>query len=1074
MRAGASPLTRIALAILVATFALVPGAAEGSDAPGTDLTAEMFTDQASSEQESTTSAGETSASPAVIDSTATPKIPANAPGTITGYVRDAESGSGLPYTNVVIYRERERGAPVQETGSIALTGGQYFARVAPGSYEVRFLYLGYETFVAPGIVVEPGTTVVVDGDMKVKPIEFQPIAVQATKITNTAVAQLVEKKRATVVQEAITAEEISKSTDSDAAEALQRVTGVSVVGGKYVFVRGLGDRYSSTTLNGAPLSSPEPGRNTVPLDLFPAALLDNLVIQKTYSPDMDGNFGGGNIDIRTRRSIDRREFRQRVSMGFTESVLENDFYTYDGGRTDLLALDDGTRELPRLVRETGPGENFTRATVEEQRAATFAFPNVWTPKRVEGPPNFGYSGLYTDNFSVGGRQGSYLLTATYSHSVKTEIDAARYQAQGGDEVAEPRQETPISRGSERSVLWGINGEVTLRTTDASRVRYNLFYSRSAEDEARTRIGTTFSEDDQYLSHSLKFVQRDLMTHVLQGQHDVGAKGSRFRWLLSNSNATREVPDERYSRFNWAGRIETLPSGERVRVGGWGQANTSSALQRRFSDTAEDSWVLRLDYDFELEDLSWLQRRVKLGYAYRTADRGESVRVFTTAKPSAQVYQANQAGRPEDLFDLDNFVLSPPPISQWTTEEVTGNFDFFDANIESNALYGMIDLDFFDTFVVSTGARLETSVQSAESLSPQGEEAGIPRIETVEERQDWLPTMNLTWRVTDAMNLRGGYSRTLNRPQLRELSPLNVTDYELDETRRGNPFLRTATVDAVDLRWEIYPAPGSYAAVSYYDKTIDGAIQETEQSFTNASRIVPVNGEDGGKLTGWEFEWRGPMVDAVTAGHQTALTTGWLATRPLWLLGQIPGLGSLTSWTPRHRLVGRTDLPQLSQFGFAFNYTISESEIVTDLLRVDAEISPILDVDGDPDPSRSTSPLERQVNRLTGQTDSSFNLGLFWDNGKQDAALLFKDFGPRQLTAGVRTGDDPDMVVDAAFSTRLGANVKLKLSVEDLFPSDDVIEYYDVEFLLTSGEVSNVQRIIPTAGRRYGASLSYDF
>ena len=996
------------LATICALLTFFADAQATRHAPGMSLTAELFAPSPQAEDPASAEA-DSSATPAT-----EPEVAPGTPGTITGYVRDQESGKGLPYTNIVLYEVKRKGRLIEAGGSIALTGGQYFARVNPGTYEVRFLYLGYENFTAQDVVVAPGSTVTLDASMKVKPIEFEAMTIQAQKITNTAVAQIAEKKKAVAVQEAITAEEISKSTDSDAAEALERVTGLSVVGGKFVFVRGLGDRYSSTTLNGAPLSSPEPGRETVPLDIFPAAMLDNIVVQKAFTPDMDGNFGGGNIDVRTRRGVDERTFNQKISYGFNQSVLDQDFYTYDGGAWDLLAYDDGTRDIDRVFPDSGdrPFLRQEGLTTEEERiAATFRGTNVWTPRLVEGPPNFGYAGLFSDSFAFGERKGSFLAAASYSHSASTD-DFVRYDVR---DVEEPAQQETRSVQSERGVLIGLTGAATFQPTQDSNLQYNLLYTRAGEDQVRRSEGQNDSEDSAFLTHTLKYVQRDLLTHVLQGRHNFGGHGSELHWLLSTSNATRDEPDNRFAKFNWADNdTRELEDGSTYTKGRYSKAFLGTGAQRLWSETEESSEHFQVNWTASLPELPWIQRMMRFGFAYRRRDRVESDRRFGVVVPSAAYNVPGRSGRLEDTLTQDEFAEHYAQAGDYNTDERTGVYDAVDAERTTTAMYGMFDIDFFQTIRVNAGARFETSRQSASSLSLTGQINDLPAIRSSANTSDWLPAANATWRISDAMQTRLAYSRTLNRPQLRELSAIRRTDFELDEEVAGNPFVRPAKVEAVDFRFEIFPAPRSYAAFSAFDKTIDDAIQISATQKAGGGRtIFPFNGEPGGKLRGWEVEWRGPMVDVLTAGSQTGVALGWAATRPLWLLARIPGLDGLDDATLDFRVVNGHDVPALENWGFTFNYTSITSEIDVSPGSAENEARFVLGPDGQP------LRVEDDIitNRLTGQADSALNIGHLL---RERAAGLLRAAQGLRRVAGVGRRRHPvrcnPSSMDSAFST----------------------------------------------------------
>lgn len=1046
-----NPAHRLLLAAL--TLLLATGATASPHVPGMSLTAEIF-----AENDAVLQSEDAPSDSSAADAPA-PRVAPDTPGTITGYVRDLESGKGLPYTNIVLYRRTSTGALVESGGSIALTGGQFFARVNPGTYQVRFLYLGYENNVPDDVEVTPGATVTLDAAMKVKPIEFAALTVQAQKITGTAVAQIAEKKKAVAVQEAITAEEISKSTDSDAAEAVQRVPGVTVSDNKFVFVRGLGDRYSSTTLNGAPLSSPEPGRETVPLDIFPAAMLDNIVVKKAYTPDMDGNFGGGNIDIRTKRGVDDRKFNQKLSYGYAQSVLDEDFYTYDGGATDLLALDDGTRDLERMVPGFGDvAFNERNASEDDFIAATFRGNDVWTPRLVEGPPNFGYTGLYGDSFAFGERKGSYVASASYSHSAKTDA-YVRYDVRN---VGEPAQQETRSVQSERGILIGLTGAANFQPTRDSNLQYNLLYTRSGEDQARRSVGQNDSENQAFLTHTLKYVERDLMTHVLQGRHTFGGHGSELHWLVSTSDAARSEPDNRFTKFNWADDdAYTDEAGAAYNKGRFVKANLGTPAQRYWSETEEDSRHLQLNWTAALPELPWIRREMKFGFAYRERDRDESLRRFTVNVPSAAYRAQGRSGRLEDTLSQEDFGIYYGQAGDYNTRERTNPYDAVEAQRLTTALYGMFDVDFFDTIRVNAGARYEVSAQDASSLSLTGEEGGLPAIRGNADTDDWLPAANATWRIVpEKVQVRLAYSKTLNRPQLRELAAIRIVDFELDEEIAGNPFVRPAEVEAFDVRFEAYPGPSSYAGFSYFDKTIDGAIQTASTTKAGGGRtLFPFNGEPGGKLNGWEIEWRGPVVDMLTA-----------MAKPLHWLSRVPGMSGLASMTPDDGVVDASDLPALSNFSFTFNYTSIDSEIEISPGSAGNEARFVLGPDGRP--VRVEGDLIKT--RLTGQADSALNLGIFYDNGSQDASLLFKDFGTLQRSAIDNTLYDAPLIVDTAFSTKIGSNLKLKLSVEDLFPGDDEVTFERLNHRLPDGSTSNLFYFNETSGRKYGASLSYDF
>lgn len=1007
-----------------------------------------------------------------------PRVAPNTPGVITGYVTDVETGVGLAYTNIVIRQVTSTGARVQAGGSIALTRGQYFARVAPGDYELSFIYLGYDTVVSEPLAVEPGATLQLDIGMKVKPIEFQAFTVQATAIRNTALSALAEKKKAVALQEAITAEEISKGTDSDAAEALSRVTGLSVVGGKFVFVRGLGDRYSSTSLNGASLSSPEPNRRTVPLDIFPAAMLDNIVVQKTYTPDMDGEFGGGNIDVQTRDAIEERSFSQRLSIGYSENVFQDGFLSYQGGRTDWLGIDDGTRGLPRIMDPYADSRLPEKRNIlgngiptQQLSAIREAFPNVWTPRRQDSMPNFGYSSLFADRFSAFGRRGSVLIAGSLSNSANTR-SWRELNIKGGSENVYSTDSLFDVDMSERSTLLGVTSAFNYRLNDASRLTYNLLYTRGSDDRARIAEGLD-NQGETFLQQNLTYVERELQSHVLRGDHVLGGVGSKLQWQFAFSNASRNEPDRRLTNFQKINRPIVDPADPETPIGYeevWGRSPIQEAFSRVFGESEEDDKGFKLNWDFRSQDRSWIERGVKLGFAYRDRDRSTRYRRFAI---DCAACEYDGSGEAENLFDRSIY-QNPSTLDRIVIFERSTDADVYDAGQQSAALFAMMDLDFASRLRMVGGVRFETSEQYVQSESAYVAAAERQRVETTLENQDWLPALNLTYRVSDRINLRSAYSRTLNRPEMRELSPFTNFNYEENIEEQGNLFLRQATIDSYDLRFEFYPTMRKYFAFSVFRKNIDSPIERVYDALAAGNyKEFPGNGQEG-YLEGWEVEWRAGLADLAENSAQAMVTGAWLGTRPFWLVGKIPGLGFMGNLaTPLHR-VGEVDNPTLDQWGFTLNYSRIESEVTIDRNVLTAE-------------SKATSLRSTEVELLsdeeqlfrtplTGQSNYALNAGIVFSDERQDFSLMVQGFGDRLEALGLGLPaliERVPLVLDSAYSRKIASQLKVKFSIENIL--NQRREYF---YDIGDGEITGFgEGLEPIRrgwydGRKLGISLTY--
>ena len=230
--------------------------------------------------------------------------------------------------------------------------GNYLIKdLEPGTYTLECTYIGFEAKEIPNVLVEAGKTTAIDIQIGESAIQLEVAVVTGKKVTNTSAALLTIQRKAPVVLDGISSQQIRNSGDRDVAAAVKRVPGVTVEGGKYVYVRGLGDRYSKTTLNGATIPGLDPNKNTVQMDLFPTPLIDNVLVFKTFAPNLPGDFSGGFIDIATKDFPTEATLNAGFSAQYnTLATFNNNFMDYNGGNTEWLGMDDGTRDIPQLVQ----------------------------------------------------------------------------------------------------------------------------------------------------------------------------------------------------------------------------------------------------------------------------------------------------------------------------------------------------------------------------------------------------------------------------------------------------------------------------------------------------------------------------------------------------------------------------------------------------------------------------------------------------------------------------------------------------------------------------------------------------
>lgn len=726
--------------------------------------------------------------------------------------------------------------------------GRYILTGVPaGTHTIVVEYVGYETKTLAGVVVS-GDLVALDVSLEPQAIEVDAITVIASRDAGSDVALLGDRLRAAAVVDAIGAAQIARSPDGDAAAALRRVPGVTVVDGKYVYVRGLGDRYGATTLNGAPLPSPEPDRKVVPLDLVPASFLESVVAAKTYSPDQPGDHAGGLVEIRTRDFAGARTFEVSASLGFDTEATFADGLGHPGGRFGFLGIGTGARTLPAALPGDVPLQSLARPELERVGEA---FSGAWGPTPHRLPPDHGFGLAFGRDFGIGGRRLAVLGTigqsTHYTHR-EGQIERA-LSASGG---AEPVVDF-VGNASTRSVSLGGLLHLGLELSRGGRLSLDAIVNRTAEDEARVLEGFNLDTNADQRNLRLRYLAQSLVGSQLSGEHRLGgAGGAELRWRAAYSVAERYEPDTREmlyrrvadGRFLWENFIQS-----------------GSIFHQDMDETGVAGGVdLRIPVPVAARAMS-----LSLGAAADLRNRTAHTRRLRFV-PVGNVPESVRALPPDRL-------LTPETIGPdgFELRDATFRTDNFDAAYRVIAAYAMVDAEPVPRLRVQAGARIEGAEQTVtpRDLFDLGlEPVAGARLETT----DVLPALNLTLTLAERMNLRAGVSRTLARPQLRELAPFSYADYAGGHLVLGNTLLERSRITNLDLRWEWAPRADAIVSVSAFLKRFDDPIEalvlpstELKKTWVNASSAAN---------RGVEIEFRSSLapigIDALTVNANLTL------------------------------------------------------------------------------------------------------------------------------------------------------------------------------------------------------------
>ena len=758
--------------------------------------------------------------------------PATAPGRtvrVVGTVRDGQNAIPLP------------GVPVEVVGTSTIVhtdvDGRYVIDLAPGSHQFKVVMDGYRERVV-AVEVAAGAQPTVDVALSMAGFSEQvTVAGQSLNAaTSSAEAQLVERKNAQVITDNMGSAEMRANGDSDAAAAMQRVTGLSVVDNQFVFVRGLGERYSNTTLAGAVVPTTEPDKKVVPLDLFPTALIDSVQVAKSYSPDKSAEFAGGLVQIvplkfPSRPVLDVGYGLEISSTATGQSILESPL----NGR-DWLGFDSGVRALPG----TFPGSKIVRRgiftpdvgyTPEQITEFGRALDNTWQPTRKDGAPGQNWSAVF------GNRFGKLGIIASARHSYKeTYVDERRrfYRTAEAGEL-EAVSDYNIQTGTARAQV-GIVGNVAYQFAPSHRVTVENFYSHSGRDEGRFFQGPNTENLFEYQNYRLQFVEEGLISNGASGEHFLQSLGnSRLDWRLTVGRANRDEPDMR----------EVLRQRPLNSTAAFVLSDESQSGFRMFNELQDDSVDAAANWSL-FSTAGGRPTQVKFGLNVVDRSRDFESRRFrfipiVVNKDGASPIDLTQA--PEQLYATNNIGTF------FRFNEETRPVDAYSGDQTTTSGYGMVDVALSARSRLVAGARVERFEQQVDTFDPFGL---FERTITAENRNtDVFPGLNYVHSLRPDMNVRVGYSTTVNRPEFRELAAFEFTDVVGSRAIRGNPELTRALIQNVDGRWEVFSNGRGVIAASTFYKRFDKPIERVV--IAGAQPIVTFQNADSARNFGLELE-----------------------------------------------------------------------------------------------------------------------------------------------------------------------------------------------------------------------------
>tara|TARA_B100001758_G_scaffold129679_1_gene111590 strand:+ start:907 stop:3885 length:2979 start_codon:yes stop_codon:yes gene_type:complete len=874
-------------------------------------------------------------------------------GSITGEV--IETWNNTPLPNVIVtVRGTTLATKTDREGSFIIKN------VPAGQYTLVYSRSGYDRATIPDVRVLVGQKTGANARLAPRFTDMETYEVVAMQFDQQMIDLLGARSDAVGVMDSIGSDFFSRAGAGDAGEIMTKVTGASVVGGKYVFIRGLGERYSNTMMNGAIVPSADPDKRSVQMDIIPSDVVERIDTYKSFTPDLPGNFSGGLVDVITKTFPENYQLDISTSLGFNNkaSLLDN-FLTYDGGGVDWRFSDTEHRLIPKNWKDSSsPSRPFLQDTQRFMNPNDYSdvaarlqswsrdFHPTMSTKKGKSQLDYGFSGTTGDSVDYNDMKFGYLVSANYETDYSAYDDGfvGRYQYNGQKDSLDPKMELMDVKGVHEvsfSTLANFAWEVSDKTT----MSYNFLNSQAAEDEARHLSGELqeqfgLDSDTIYETYVLHYTERSLQNHQFKGRQVFSGLGDlESNWVTSWAKTTQDEPDLRFFTFDHDA------DGSNVQI----RESLYSPPTRFYRELIEYNKNLRLDNTLPV-DVGWTDNpmKIKFGWFKSESERTYADRRFAYKSNYYPSYgrDFSQTGDPAVFLKPENIVSEPKGSSAYKFTKYVEEFDSYgyDGLSDISAKYLMLEfpfaypeLNWFKGLKYIGGVRQESSMLEVNSkltkprtmarppsYYPDFLQETRPFPGTVVEVQETpssvvneitLPSHSLVFEIRDNLTLRLSHGVTIARPTYKEIANVPAYEFVRGETLIGNPALSSTTIQNLDARIDWFPSPGEVFSASLFKKELgdssdpsDGPIERIIKSVNKQTQFV---NQDYAEMIGFELEARKNLSEYHP--YLTGITVGANYT---WLESEI-SVGALES-----DLDGGGTRPLAGQSPYLFNFDVT--------------------------------------------------------------------------------------------------------------------------------------------------------
>ncbi|HRG33196.1 MAG: TonB-dependent receptor [Saprospiraceae bacterium] len=718
-----------------------------------------------------------------------------------------------------------------QTGTTSDFDGKFTLRnLTAGKLTVAINYIGYKK-VTKEYTLDKDSKIEESWDLEEESTVLADVVVIGkVNKQNASAITLLQQKSSSMVS-GISNEDIKKSPDRNTSDVLKRVSGASIQENKFVIIRGLADRYNNALLNANVLPSTEPDRRSFNFDLFPSSVLTNLVIYKTATPDLPGEFAGGIVQVNTKEVSENPFVEMTVGTGINSISTFKSYNFYEGGNTDWLGYDKTKRSLDPNVTKEALSNNSTR--YENSRLVA----NDWKVNNYSSMmPSQNLQLSAGKNFNVFGKKLGILGALSYQNTNRIlQIERNDFNIDKTQLYA--YQDAQYKKQYNNAGLLN----ATLSLNSRNKISLNNLMTVIGDDQYIERIGHDIEQTRQIKAYSMLYTSTFLFTNQLIGEHEISKSGTLLKWALSRSEINRNTPS--YRRMTYIKNDDAEPTDPYyayIPIG----APSPNYAGRFYSDQAEKLYTGRIDLSLPIRGND--QNQIKFGAFSDMRDRSFDARVFGYTYSRNYVAQELLTQGIGDILDHKNI-----NENGFVLKESTNPNDSYDASSANIGGYAMLDHHFFgDKIRFIGGLRLEAFNQKLNTY----EYGGSP-ISINSQVYDFLPSVNLVYKINETSNLRLSGSQTVVRPNFRELAPFSFYDFNLSAAIVGNPNLKRTQIMNYDLKFEKFFSSGQHISASAFVKKFKNPVEQLYETLGAGTRNFLFTNADAASNYGVEFEAR---------------------------------------------------------------------------------------------------------------------------------------------------------------------------------------------------------------------------